>query len=175
MGPYYITEAREEHLPALGDIERAAAALFPSGSIPEHVRLETLPLRFLREGISDGTLWVALLGQCPVGYALLRQTGGIALLAQIDVHPGHGRRGLGTALVRYAVEKAATLGHQAMYLTTFAHIPWNAPFYAKLGFVAQPVSEAPPVMRSIIEDELAAGLKHRVIMRLGLQSHDQSA
>ncbi|MDF5808077.1 GNAT family N-acetyltransferase [Pseudomonas aeruginosa] len=47
--------------------------------------------------------------------------------------PGHQQQGLGRLL-----ERAVTYAHashcRALTLTTFCDVPWNAPFYARLGF-----------------------------------------
>jgi hypothetical protein len=38
-------------------------------------------------------------------------------------------------------------------LTTYAHLPWNRPFYESAGFVVVPVSECPPEMVAILDDQ----------------------
>ena len=62
-----------------------------------------------------------------VGFALVEVLGGIALLAELDVLPALGRRGIGRRLIAAARDWAEARGHDALYLTTFAEIPWNAP------------------------------------------------
>ena len=169
MHGYALQEAGEEDLPSLAHIERSVAGLFPPGSIPDHIRSDALPMHLLREGLVAGTLWVVRSDSGTIaGYALLRIIENIALLAQIDVLPEYGRKGLGTALTLHAADAAAEREHSSLYLTTFRNIPWNAPFYSKLGFVPLTPSEAPPVMRNILSEELAAGLEDRVIMRRSL-------
>lgn len=168
MSAYAITEALAEHIPLLARIELAGASLFSEKDLPAHARTETLPLHRLTEGLAEGALWTALWEGAPVGYALMRQEEGTALLAQIDVLPEHGRRGLGKALVSRAAARAAELGYDALYLTTFAHIAWNAPFYAKQGFLVMPEDAAPPLMQRILRQEYEAGFANRVIMRLSL-------
>ena len=64
-----------------------------------------------------------------------------AHLAQISVHPDHGRRGVGRALLEAAAERAALKGHGSLTLTTYADLPWNGPFYARHGFVEVPADE----------------------------------
>lgn len=79
---------------------------------------------------------VALLvvGRPPVGFAELAEVDGHAHLEQLSVHPEHGRRGLGGALVTAACEQAGAAGYRRITLLTYADIPWNAPFYARHGF-----------------------------------------
>lgn len=171
---YWIRLAEPRDLPLLNAIELAAATVFPVGALPEQVLSERLPLEVLRAGMQAESLWVALIPEEePVGYLLLQVLDGIPLLAQVDVHPAHGRKGLGTALIARGVRYAREAGFPALYLTTFAHIPWNAPFYERLGFVALPKEEVPGVIAGILRDEQARGLDHRVAMRRSLREKDQ--
>ena len=51
-----------------------------------------------------------------------------------DVHPDHGRRGLGARLLRAVLDLARARGCGVVTLTTYRDLPWNAPFYARHGF-----------------------------------------
>ncbi|MFT3889358.1 MAG: GNAT family N-acetyltransferase [Arachnia sp.] len=77
----------------------------------------------------------------PVGFAHVIAHGSTAHLEQVSVHPDHGRRGHGRALVEAAAAEAARRGFTLMTLRTFADVPWNAPFYATLGFVERPTPD----------------------------------
>src|ERR1051325_11182541 len=84
-----------------------------------------------------GHLWVALDGDSPVGFAHVEMLGSDRPhLDEIDVHPAHGRRGLGTRLVGGVCEWAAASGYQQITLTTFRLVPWNRTCQRNLGFVA---------------------------------------
>jgi hypothetical protein len=52
-------------------------------------------------------------------------------------------------------------------LTTFRAVPWNMPFYARLGFEEIPSGELTPALRSVINDEVRRGLdpRRRLAMR----------
>ena len=65
---------------------------------------------------------------------------------------------MGTALVRKVLEAAEAEGFPAVTLSTFAHVPWNAPFYARHGFRAKPSAALPPHVAERLEAERAAGL-----------------
>lgn len=169
---YTIRAARPEHIPFLNDIELAAAAIFPPGSIPTHILSESVPEEMLTDAMRDGRLWIALGPDAkPVGYGLLQFVDDAALLAQLDVHPDHGRRGLGAALVRRIAETARSRGAEALYLTSFAQIPWNAPFYASLGFVTLAEADQPRWIQEILAEERRSGLENRTAMRLALTSN----
>lgn len=164
---YTITQATADHVPLLAAIEMAAAAIFPPGSIPDHIRSDSVPVETLLEAVHEGLLWVAVADDGkPVGHALAQWAESAVLLAQMDVHPDHMRKGIGSALVARVAEHVRLHGKPALFLTTFAHIPWNAPFYAKLGFVAINDADAPPFLKVILENEKRYGLTNRIAMRL---------
>jgi len=170
---YSIDLASPAHVPLLGAIEIAAATRFPPGTIPDHIRSDSIPVSVLLDAVANGTLWVTLNAfRQPVGYALLQSVDGFALLAQMDVLPEHGRKGLGTALVMNIADFLRNQNKNALYLTTFTHVPWNAPFYANIGFIALNEEEQPPFIKKILHEERRYGLDHRTAMRLPLQQKD---
>ncbi|MCC8194826.1 MAG: GNAT family N-acetyltransferase [Deltaproteobacteria bacterium] len=169
MGAYTIIPASHEHVPFLASVERAAATVFPEGSIPDALREDSVPLSVLAAAVSTGGLWVALDADGRVvGFALLRTVDGIALLAEVDVAPEHARKGVGRRLIAAAAGRAREAGYDALYLTTFSHVAWNMPFYARIGFSVLPEGSAPPALERALLEERARGLAHRVAMRLAL-------
>jgi GNAT superfamily N-acetyltransferase len=164
---YRIAAARPSDLSMLPTIELAAATLL-AGHAPESVLTETTTQAALKDAQQRGHLWVALADSIPVGFAHLKVLApGVAHLEEIDVHPEHGRRGLGTRLVTTVCGWAATNGYPYVTLTTFRNVPWNMPFYARLGFEQIPPAELSPALLSVIEDETRRGLDpdRRVAMR----------
>ena len=116
--------ARPEDLPLLPAIELAAARLL-AGSAPESVLTETTSEADLEQAQSHGHLWVALADDRPVGFAHVEVLEpGAAHLEEIDVHPQHGRRGLGTKLVGAVCAWAIAAGYHSVTLTTFRDVPW---------------------------------------------------
>jgi GNAT superfamily N-acetyltransferase len=87
-------------------------------------------------------------------------------LEELDVHPHHGRRGIGAALVRAACDWAARSGHATLTLTTFRDLPFNMPFYAKLGFQEVPADAIVEEIAAVVRDEARRGLRveDRVVM-----------
>ena len=122
----------------------------------------------LREAQERGRLWVALLKDEPVGFAhVLVLEADHAHLEEIDVHPAHGRRRLGTRLVAAVCDWAAASGYESVTLTTFRDVTFNMPFYARLRFEVVPSVELSVALRGIVADETRRGLDPatRVVMR----------
>lgn len=163
-----VVRAAPEHVAALPAIEVAAAALFSPDDVPAAMANDPTPLADLESARRAGRLWVALgPGGAPIGFALLGEKDGEAHLVEIDVHPDHGGRGVGKALLRAVFAAATGEGHRAVTLTTFAHVPWNAPFYARMGFRVLGPEELTPALRATLAGEAARGLDpaKRVAMR----------
>lgn len=164
---YCICRAELQHLSALNAVELAAAMIFPPGSIPDHILADRVPLNVLLTAQQENMLWVAVdANDLPVGYLLLQVVHGLPLLAQLDVHPLHGRKGLGTSLIAHAIMQMQEMGFADIYLTTFSHVQWNAPFYKKLGFRIVDEQKLPETMVKILHEERMRGLSNRVAMRL---------
>ena len=164
---YTISAARVEDLSRLSAIERAAARLL-EGHAPESVLNETTSLDVLKRAQREGRLWVALADDVPVGFAHVEVIEpGAAHLEEIDVHPDHGRRGLGAKLIRQVCEWAASNGYGAVTLTTFRNVPWNSPFYLRLGFDVVGPEQLSASLRATVEDETRRGLdpSRRVVMK----------
>ncbi|MEN8707363.1 MAG: GNAT family N-acetyltransferase [Nocardioides marinisabuli] len=119
-----------------------------------------------------GHLLVASSAGEVVGFAhvvLLPDGHGVrAHLEQLSVLPQHGRRGTGARLVAAAAEEARWSGFDRLSLCTYRDLPWNAPFYERLGFE---VVEPTGVLAELRGRERALGLDEageRVVMELAL-------
>jgi len=106
----------------------------------------------------------------PVAFALFERLGGVLHLEEIDVHPDHGRQGLGARLIAAAAGEARARGERAITLTTFREVPWNAPYYARLGFRVLPREAWSDAIVERVAHETGEGLDpaRRVVMRLDL-------
>ena len=165
--PYRIVLARPRDLPLIASVELAAAQLLRDHA-PDTVLSEVTSERVLWEAQRDGRLWVALAGNTPVGFAHVELVEPTAVhLHELDVHPDHGRRGLGTRLVKAVCAWAQTRGDLPVTLATFREVPWNMPFYARLGFEEIPRAELSSALRSVVENEAGRGLDpaRRLVMR----------
>jgi GNAT superfamily N-acetyltransferase len=155
---YSIQIARTEHIPPLSTIELAAALLL-RGHAPESVLAEVTAESTFARAASAGRLWVALSENIPVGFALVEMLADdLPHLDELDVDPSHGRRGLGTALVRAVCEWATVSGYRMVTLSTFRAVKWNLPFYTRLGFVEIPGEALRPELAAVVAEEARRGL-----------------
>ncbi len=158
-------------LTAAQEIERAAGRAFADVGMPEIAADEPLPVEELDRHRRAGLAWVAAdADEDPVGYLLAEPVDGALHVEQVSVHPRAGRRGVGRALLEHAAAHAGAAGLDALTLTTFADVPWNAPYYRRCGFRVLEEREWSPGLRAIRARETAHGLDRwpRVCMRRDL-------
>ncbi|MGA8519999.1 MAG: GNAT family N-acetyltransferase [Pseudonocardiaceae bacterium] len=168
-----IRLARTDELPALREVERAAGAPFRDVGMDAIADEEPPSVDELAAFQQDSRAWVATdnIDQ-PVGYVLVDVVDGAAHVEQISVIPSHARRGLGRTLLETVVRWAEQQGLEAVTLTTFSDVPWNAPYYRRLGFHPLAEAEVSEGLRRIREQEVARGLDAwpRVSMRRSVAS-----
>jgi GNAT superfamily N-acetyltransferase len=161
-----VRRAVETELPGLAAIELAADGLFAA------VGITFPPGTTVIEGVRDASR-VLVAGEPPVGFALIGMVDGCVHLEQLAVHPAWGRRGLGGALLAAVTTHAAAAGAPGVTLTTFAHVPWNAPWYARHGFTVMDPERWGPELAMLIahERELGIEVAPRVAMCRATWSH----
>ncbi|MDZ8172577.1 GNAT family N-acetyltransferase [Microbacterium xanthum] len=128
-----IRFADEADAGALEQVEASAdRALVASLGVDEAFETESGLVR----AAMPGFILVAELSGRVVGFAQVLERPGLCHLEQLSVHVDHARRGVGAALLAAAMDTASARGHQEMTLRTFVTPPFNAPFYARHGFVS---------------------------------------
>jgi ribosomal protein S18 acetylase RimI-like enzyme len=167
-----IRLANAEELEHLRQIEAAAGRRFVDVGMADVAARPPVALAVLEAAAAAGLLWVAEDPEAgAVGFALVRALSASMHLEEISVAPSQGRRGIGTSLMRHVVRALAAAGHRQLTLSTFADVPWNGPFYRRLGFEVVAEPELSPELRALRREEAAAGLDvdRRVVMRLLLE------
>jgi GNAT superfamily N-acetyltransferase len=156
-----IRPAREDDLPRLRDIECAAGRAFAALGMTAIAEDEPPSLEVLREYQRAGRAWVH--GDPAAAYLIADRVDGNLHVEQVSVHPDQARRGLGRDLI----EHVAALAGTPVTLTTFADVPWNAPYYERLGFRRLDEAELTAGLRRIRRHEAEHGLDRwpRVAMR----------
>lgn len=163
-----VRPAVPDDLPVLRDIERAAGEAFRAVGMGPIADDEPPSLPELARYQEAGRALVACAGAAPGGvplaYLLWEPVDGRAHIEQVSVHPDGARRGLGRALIERAQRDS---GLPSVTLTTFADVPWNAPYYARLGFRVLADADLSRGLREIRRREAELGLDRwqRVCMR----------
>lgn len=163
-----IRPARPSELETLRDIERAAGACFRDIGMPEIADDEPPPVDVLTAHQRLGEAWVTVdEADRPAAYLISTVIDGCLHIDQVSVHPDHARRGIGSELIDHAASRATRAGLAALTLTTFAEVPWNAPYYRRCGFRILAEEEITAGLRAIRNAEAGAGLDRwtRVCMR----------
>lgn len=114
------------------------------------------------------TLWVVDEGDAPVAFLAARVEGERLHVDELDVRLEHQGRGLGRRFLAHAADWARARGLKRMSLTTFRNIPWNAPFYASVGFRIWDEAESAASVRQALMNERNRGLKDRCAMVMDL-------
>ncbi len=156
-----IRVARDDELDRLREIERSAGLGFADLGMAAIAEDEPSSIERLREYQRDGRAWVY--GDPAVAYLIADRVDGSLHIEQVSVHAGHAGQGIGRRLIEHVAAWAKT----PLTLTTFAEVPWNAPYYERLGFRRLGEDELTPGLRTIRAAEAAHGLDRwpRVAMR----------
>jgi GNAT superfamily N-acetyltransferase len=166
-----IRPARASDMPRIRDIEAAAGALFrdvdmelvASGELPSDDELAPF--------IAGDRAWVLTDDDdVPVAFILMGVVDGNAHIEQVSVDPRNAHRRLGQALIEHVASTAIERGHAALTLTTYVDVPWNGPYYLRLGFRAMADDSLTPGLVAIRRNEAALGLDAwpRICMRRAL-------
>ncbi len=129
---------------------------------------EPFILSVIRKGVALGAVEV---DHGLVGFALAGELDGALHLYELSVRTAFNGQGLGSALLMGIETAAAASALGAVTLSTFADVPFNAPFYARRGFVPVEIEDWGPALHLLNGAERAAGLPldRRVFMRKELQ------
>ena len=160
-----IRAAVPDDLPLLREVERAAGEAFRALGMDAVADDEPPTVQELLGPLEDGRLLVV--GGEPLAYLLVEAVDDAAHVEQVTVRPDQRGRGLGARLVDRAGQWGRERGLQAVTLTTYEHVPWNAPYYARLGFCVVAPELLGPQLRRVVDGEAARGLARwpRVAMR----------
>jgi len=172
---YLIRLAKETDIEALPEIERAAAEMFVPYFSWLGISLDVMEglttLSFLRKAQAEARLWVGAVDDEPVGFVVVKFLPQCCFVVELDVRPNYGRRGIGSALMDVCCSSAKKQGFAQVILTTFRRVPWNIPFYERLGFEVLPEQLWPPEIRAIVQHEARYGFapEKRAVMRRRIQ------
>lgn len=170
--PVHVRLATVDDVPEIQAAEVAAGERFREIEDPRVARCADAPPYWtggLERASVEQRAWVALDDRGSIiGFAVAWEVDGEGHLDELAVTPAHGRRGVGRALVDEVVAWTVARGLPSITLTTFRDVPWNAPYYEKLGFHV--VSTLTPALQELVDEQATWGLEPslRVVMRRSL-------
>jgi GNAT superfamily N-acetyltransferase len=165
-----IRFARTEDAVLLPALEQSAGEVFRS--LPELAWIsddQVQPAEAYLPLIANGTVWVAEDAAAGlVGLIMCEAFDDGLHVWELAVAGGQQGRGLGRALLDAAVAFARDAGLPSVTLTTFRHVAWNAPFYARYGFVEIARDAMNARLAEDVRMEEGRGLPNRCAMVLSL-------
>jgi GNAT superfamily N-acetyltransferase len=153
-GPFVVIRAaRESELPLISALEKSGEKQFRAAGMDRVADAPAQEPDAYRPALAEGRLLVAVDGRdTPLGFIRLEMLDGDPHVEQVSVHPDHAGHGIGAALLAAAEQLACARGHRRITLTTFRDVPWNGPYYTRLGWSTMREADLPP--------ELAAARRH---------------
>ena len=150
---FVIRPPAADELGRLVEIEAAAGRAFADHGMPEIADDDPGSPGELEPYRAAGRAWVAADAGGPVAYLLASEIDGCLHVEQVSVDPAYAGRRIGAALIDHLAATARADGRPALTLTTFRDIPWNAPYYRRLGFVNLPEAEWGPQLQALVAHE----------------------
>ena len=153
LDTFILRKARSVELETLIAIDNAASELYEQAGLKfafekDHPFVVAESARWA-DAIQQGLAYVAVNHQdYAIGFMTLGFVDGEPYLDQLAVRPENMRSGIGTSLLRHAISWS---GEQALWLTTYEHLPWNAPYYQRSGFVPAPENLCGTQMRALLQ------------------------
>jgi len=124
---------------------------------------DDMPVEAHQRYISQGTEWVAVNeSEEPVGFLASEIVNRDLHLWELAVRKDLQNRGIGRQLVCVAEIFAQERHLESLTLTTFSHVPWNAPWYSRLGFE---ISVGDERLAALVRAETERGWPRRCAMR----------
>ncbi|CAO3379793.1 GNAT family N-acetyltransferase [Azospirillum argentinense] len=166
-----IRPTRPCDAPALPGVERSSGDIFRGWAGLEWIADDDVQSEERHRAlIADGVAFVAEAAGFGIAAFLNGTVTADALhLWQVAVHRDWQGRGLGRQLIEAAQRHAADHGVPSLTLTTFRDVPWNEPYYRRLGFVTLGDGQIDPRLRAVLDAEARAGLP--IAQRCAMRKH----
>ncbi|KQO75429.1 hypothetical protein ASF29_12650 [Rhizobium sp. Leaf262] len=162
-----IRAARQDEFARLAEIELDAFAVWAQ-ACGTSLEPSVAPDHLLQESLDHELLLVAEEGGRLLGFSLGLVVDDDLYLVEIDVERAAQGKGVGRSLMLALLEEGRKRGLTSALLTTDRHVPFNAPFYTKLGFCILEGADTPVFLRKRLQKQIESGLdaERRVGMRL---------
>ena len=167
-----IREARATDIEHLPEIERSAAQIFKQEKDLAWLADDKVqPTSLHQNYIQSRNSWVAVHDEIPVGFINGVEYNNTFHICELSVSEAWQSQGVGRALLNAVEQIMRNRGIAFMTLTTFKEVPWNAPFYEKLGYVTLLEKDLSIFLMDILDEEAEAGFDphSRCAMQKALQ------
>ncbi|MBT2789885.1 GNAT family N-acetyltransferase [Paraburkholderia strydomiana] len=152
-------------------IEFEASLRFVSVGMSGIADAPPMSLAFVERKIAAQELIVAVNaeGTC-AGFVMFEPQPARIYIQELDVLTSHAGRRIGAALIEQVAQLARSWQIMQLVLSTYREVPWNAPYYRRLGFRDIDEAELDAALRARRDAHIARGLDEskRVFMRRDL-------
>ncbi|MBI6273960.1 GNAT family N-acetyltransferase [Proteus mirabilis] len=93
----------------------------------------------------------------PVGFIMTQQLPESVFIHELSVSQDWQNKGIGKLLIQTVKNEAKLQQFNAVTLTTFRDVPWNAPYYQRLGFYILLEHQIPYSLQQILDNEVVHG------------------
>jgi GNAT superfamily N-acetyltransferase len=161
-----ILKLAEDCAQRLQQIELEAGRRFADIGMPEIASAPPTGIPILQDAARSGFLWGASISNQLGGFILCDRFGDHFLIRQLSVLPGYSGMRIGSHLIEQVSKDASRIDCRHLILSTFRQVPWNAPYYQRLGFEIMRHEDFPDFIRRIRSEEARVlDIADRVIMQ----------
>lgn len=161
----HVRLASVADIPAIIAVELSAGQLFAGTHMNWAVGEVSDPDQLIAP-IEGGNLWVVEDRSQIAGYLCGEPLDGSFHIDEVSVSSAFQRRGAGRLLIEAACVEASRRGYPALTLTTDRTLPWNAPYYARIGFRMLSAEELSPSLAKEISSKPNAHLRCAMLRSL---------
>lgn len=154
-----IRPATKDDATLLPQLEERAGAIFRNVGMDEIANAPPTSEAEYAAICENGLLWIAAdAADRPGGFLAGKILDGCAYIHEVSVDPDHQGKGLGKMLIDTFCRWAKDRGYPLVTLSTFRSVPWNSPYYVRLGFIETAGSDLGPDQVAVREQEIDDGL-----------------
>lgn len=160
MDPVTFRTALRSDLETIVEVEHQADAQFASVGLSAVLDAPQAGIDDHAPAQADGRLVVAQdqTGRI-LGFARIDLVDAEPHIEQVSVHPDAAGNRLGAKLMAVCEDWAVAHGYERITLCTYRDVPWNAPYYQRLGWQELPEDELGPELRALRHHEHELGLE----------------
>ncbi|MBC7504805.1 MAG: GNAT family N-acetyltransferase [Sandarakinorhabdus sp.] len=166
-----IRLATPADLPAVHAVELSAGTVFAGTHMDFAANHAPNHPADLLTAIRRRLMWVAVTDATPIGFLFAEPCNEGLYLRELAVAAPSQQQGHGAALMAIGIAAARERRDPLVMLTTDRTLPWNAPFYARLGFTIAEGDAIPREAQRRLAGQYAMGFSpaHRCAMVMDLR------